>query len=132
LLARQVYQSTAWSAIRSLPWSAQLIGAGTGSGEEILKKAYAREQPGWPPNMRHRPHNQWLTLWLEQGWVGLLLLIAAGWAVLTRPRGVPGLIVLWLSFCFEDTLETQAGVTLALWALALPALIHPAARTGAG
>ena len=132
LLARQVYQSTAWSAIGTLSWSAHVIGVGTGSGRAVLTEAYAREQPDWPADMRHRPHNQWLSLWLEQGWIGLLLLIAAGWAVLHRPWGLPGLIVLWLSFCFEDTLETQAGVTLALWVLALPVLLSSAPRRGAG
>lgn len=132
LLARQVYQSTAWSAIRTLPWSAHVMGVGTGSGRGVLKKAYDMEQPNWPVSMRHRPHNQWLSLWLEQGWIGLLLLISAGWAVLCRPWGVPGIMVLWLSFCFEDTLETQAGVTLALWVLVLPALFSSTGRAGAG
>lgn len=132
LLARQVYQSTALSAIGTLSWSAHVIGVGTGSGRAVLTEAYAREQPEWPADMRHRSHNQWLSLWLEQGWIGLLLLIAAGWAVLHRPWGLPGLIVLWLSFCFEDTLETQAGVTLALWVLALPVLLSSAPRRAAG
>ena len=132
LLARQVYQSTAWSAIGTLSWSAHVIGVGTGSGRAVLTETYAREYPDWPVDMRHRPHNQWLSLWLEQGWIGLLLLMASGWAVLHRPWGVPGLIALWLSFCFEDTLETQAGVTLALWVLALPVLLSPDPRSGAG
>lgn len=123
ILDRSVYQSTAWSAIRAMPLGAHVVGVGTGNGQGALMDAYEREHPAWPPSMRHRPHNQWLSLWLEQGWIGLLLLIGAGFAAGARPIGFPGLLVLGLSFCFEDTLETQAGVTMALWVLVLPCFL---------
>ena len=132
VLARKVYQSTAWSVIQGMPWHAHLIGVGTGSGRTVLREAYAREHPDWPVDKRYRPHNQWLSLWIEQGWLGVLMLVAAGCAASVRSWGVPGLMVLGLSFFFEDSLETQAGVTLALWVFALPSMLSPGREVDAG
>jgi len=125
LLARSVYQQTAWDAIAGFPWHGHLTGVGSGGGRSAMDAAYGRRFPDWPQDMRHRPHNQWLSTWLELGWAGLVLLLVSGWAASRRPWGVPGVIILCMSFLFEDTLETQAGVTLALWVLALPPLMPP-------
>lgn len=62
---------------------------------------------------------------LGLGLVGLALWILAlmqGW---TMSRAWPAILVLALSGLTEDTLQTQAGVTLALWCLAFPAFINP-------
>ena len=85
--------------------------------------AYKAGFPDWPERMRHRPHNQWLSMWLQLGWLGIALVITSFWAALHRPWGIPGAAILCMSFLFEDTLETQAGVTLAIWVWALSALI---------
>lgn len=123
LLARTVYQGAAWDAIVRLPVTAHFVGLGSGGAKTALLSAYERGFPDWPDQMRHRPHNQWLSMWLQLGWLGLVLVIASCWAALQRPWGIPGVVILCVSFLFEDTLETQAGVTLAIWVWALSALM---------
>ena len=127
VLARSVYQGAAWDAIVNLPLTAHVFGLGSGGSKSAMRSAYDRGFPDWPQHMRHRPHNQWLSMWLQLGWLGLILLLASCWSALHCPWGLTGVVILWMSFVFEDTLETQAGVTLAIWVLALSALI-PSAR----
>ena len=124
ILARSVYQGMAWSAIRHLDGHARVLGVGTGGTHDALIQAYERERPEWPPGQRRRPHNQWLTLWLALGPLGCVLFGVSMVAAFRRPWGLLGVWILTLSALFEDTLETQAGVTLALWVLALPAFIQ--------
>lgn len=123
VLARSVYQGAAWDAIGKLPATAHLFGLGSGGSQSAMQAAYERGFPDWPEHMRHRPHNQWFSVWLQLGWLGLVLVVASCWAALHCPWGLPGVVILWVSFLFEDTLETQAGVTLAVWVLTLSALI---------
>ncbi len=61
-------------------------------------------------------------LLLGLGILGLLLWLMGHAVALTTRQAWPGLLVLVLSCWTEDTLETQAGVTLALWVLAFPVL----------
>lgn len=123
ILARAVYQGVAWSAVGDVEGGARLLGVGTGGTRDALTQAFERHRPDWPSDQRRRPHNQWLTLWLALGPLGCLLLVVSMVAAFRRPWGLVGVCILTLSAVFEDTLETQAGVTLALWVLALPAFI---------
>lgn len=129
ILARGVYQRTAVHAVASMPWSAHLFGMGSGGSRAALQSAYAQHQPQWPKDMRHRPHNQWLSLWIQLGVFGCFLLVLACRSALRSPWGTAGVVVLVSSFLFEDTLETQAGVTLAVWVLALPTFIRSERRS---
>lgn len=124
ILARSVYQQTAVDAAARMPWQAHLFGVGSGGSRSLMSSAYTDSQPDWPEDMRHRPHNQWLSLWIQLGMVGCVLLLLACRSAFRRPWGTAGVVTLLLSFLFEDTLETQAGVTLAVWVLALPAFIR--------
>jgi len=128
ILARSVYHRTAVHAVASMPWHAHLFGMGSGGSRAALHRAYAKDQPQWPKDMRHRPHNQWLSLWIQLGMLGCILLVLACRSAFRCPWGTAGVIVLVSSFLFEDTLETQAGVTLAVWVLALPAFIQSQRR----
>lgn len=123
VLARSVYQGAAWDAIGNLPATAHVIGLGSGGSKSAMQAVYEQGFPDWPEHMRHRPHNQWLSMWLQLGWLGLVLVVASCLAALRCPWGLPGVVILWVSFLFEDTLETQAGVTLAIWVLVLSALM---------
>lgn len=123
ILARGVYQGVAWSALGDLEGSSRWLGVGAGGTRSALAQAYEQHRPDWPTSQRRRPHNQWLTLWLALGPLGCLLLVASMVAAVRQPWGLPGVFILTLSALFEDTLETQAGVTLALWVLALPSFI---------
>lgn len=125
ILARSVYQQTAVHAVAAMPWHAHLFGMGSGGCRAAMQSAYTDCQPQWPVDMRHRPHNQWLSLWIQFGALGWALLLLACWSAFRRPWGTSGVVILLLSFLFEDTLETQAGVTLAIWVLSLPAFIRP-------
>lgn len=128
ILARSVYQRTALHAAASMPWPAHLFGMGSGGSRAAMHRAYEEAEPQWPKDMRHRPHNQWLSVWIQLGILGLILLVLACWSAFLCPWGTAGVVVLLSSFFFEDTLETQAGVTLAIWVLALPAFIRSGRR----
>lgn len=121
VLARSVYQTTAWAAITEGTSAGRLLfGVGSGDAESAMEQAYEIHRPGWPEASRHRPHQQFLSLWLGLGAVGLFLWC---WALLGGLRfreAWPAVLVLTLSGLTEDTLDTQAGVTLALWCLVLP------------
>ena len=120
LLARTVYQRTAWEAIREAGFPAWVVGVGAGDAQTVLEDTYRLHRPDWAPEDRHRPHQQYLSLVLALGLVGLILwLWALGQAWRWR-EAWPAVLVLFLSGWAEDTLQTQAGVTLALWCLALP------------
>ena len=121
ILSRGTYQSAAWLSISGLPFGALVFGAGTGSQQGLMNKTYARQFKNWPVSGRKRPHNQFLSLVLGMGLLGLFM-----WCLtLSIGQGLgqawSGLLLLFLSCLGEDTLETQAGVTLALWVLAFPA-----------
>ncbi len=122
LLARSVYQKTAWQAIEDrMALGFWMAGTGSGDAQVAMEQAYAKHRPDWPAESRHRPHQQYLSLMLGLGWVGLALWLWAllkGWRI---SEAWPAVLVLALSGLTEDTLQTQAGVTLALWCLALPA-----------
>lgn len=126
LLARGAYQSVAWSAIQDRQGVASvLFGCGSGEVQRVLNQAYEKHRPQWRPEQRRRPHNQFLTLWLGLGVVGVLCWVIALFGVTGFRLAHPALLVLFLSCMFEDTLETQAGVTLAMVIIALPAFLTP-------
>lgn len=128
VLARSVYSGMAIEALRSMSFTQWCSGYGAGQVEEVLSVEYVEHEPDWPASGRKRPHNQYLTLLLSLGCVGLLawlITMGALWSLRTLR---PGVLVLAVSCLTEDTLETQAGVTLVLFALAFGAfLVKPSA-----
>ena len=124
ILARSVYARTGFSAWLSLPPDRWVVGCGSGQVESVMDQAYAEQLPDWPAEGRKRPHFQYVTLLLGLGFVGVGLFLWILLAMWAHPPARPGILLIALSCLAEDTLETQAGVTLAFVGLALGAFIH--------
>lgn len=123
VLARAVYMEVAVDAWFALPLLNKTIGVGAGRAGVEIEEGFMRSFPDWPPAGRKRPHNQYLTFALALGTVGLGLLLYALSSMWAHSPCQPGVVLLALSCLTEDTLETQAGVTLAVVALALGAFV---------
>lgn len=123
ILARSVYAQVGFSAWLSLPPDRWVVGCGSGRVAEVMDQAYADRLPDWPQEGRKRPHFQYVTLLLGLGFVGVGLFLWILKAMWVHPPSRPGILLIALSCLAEDTLETQAGVTLTFVALALGAFI---------
>jgi len=93
------------------------LGVGTGDVPDEFEAKYIELNSRLAPENRKRGHNQILTFFIAFGLVGLLIWIIS----FTQPilkvakdRYIYGafLVISLLSFLGDDTLETQAGVTL--------------------
>lgn len=123
ILSRTVYLKVGFEAWLSMSFPRWAVGCGVGKVGEVMEESYARHFPDWPEGGRKRPHNQYLTFLLSLGALGLGLLL---WTLLPawgHAPARPGILLLALSCLTEDTLETQAGVTLAIVALAFTAFM---------
>lgn len=118
ILARSVYQEVGVRAWANIPAPLWLTGCGPGTDGKWLGTAYESSFPEWPEGGRKRPHNQFVTLLLSAGLIGLVLFFWVLKSLWHHPPARPGVLLLALSCLTEDTLETQAGVTLAIVALA--------------
>jgi len=123
VLARTVYLNVAFDAWYALPLFNKAIGAGSGSVEAEMEQGFIQSFPKWPPKGRKRPHNQYITLALALGAIGLGLFLWAMVSMWAQASCRPGVLLLALSCLTEDTLETQAGVTLAVVALVFGTLV---------
>lgn len=105
---------------QSAPW----IGHGLGGLFEPMQQAYVQMNSKLHPDFRHGAHNQHLTVASQSGLVGLTLWVAF-LVLMARhvfrnnqwPLHAWGFVVFFLSTCYEDTLETQAGLLVAALAL---------------
>ena len=93
------------------------LGVGTGDVPDAFEAKYIELNSRLAPENRKRGHNQLLTLFIAFGFVGLLIwIISFTYPILkiAKDRYVYGafLVISLLSFLGDDTLETQAGVTL--------------------
>ncbi len=110
-------------------WQAALLigkdhfftGVGTGDLEQAFQDKYKQEQSVLEKPWRHRAHNQYLTMLVAFGVFGFLYFIF--WLIAPiillkqhiHPVYYAFLFVFLLSMLFEDTLETQAGVSFAIF-----------------
>ena len=105
---------------RAASWIARknpIIGVGTGDLPAAFTKAYKEINTRLDKEHRFRAHDQFFTFLITFGPVGLLFFLY----LLFSPMGVKAMrrdwfvfafiLVAFLSFLWEDTLETQAGVT---------------------
>ena len=111
VLQRWEFWKTGWS-IAKANW---LFGVGTGDVKSSFRQAYSDRKSPLQPQFRLRAHNQYLTMWITYGVVGLIIfLIILIWPLLHGYRRDPNYIMFFilaaLSFLTEDTLESQAGV----------------------
>ena len=118
ILARSVYMEVAFDALGAFGLGDWIAGTGVGSFSASLEKGFVRSFPGWPEKGRNRPHNQFLTLVLSLGLVGVSLWLYALYSGWSHAPARPAILLVTLSCLTEDTIETQAGVTLVIVALA--------------
>jgi hypothetical protein len=92
-------------------------GVGTGDVQDEMNKMYEARHSSLLERWRLRPHNQYITFTVTFGTAGLLLfLISLCYPLVIRSNRtflyITFVIVLGVSMLTEDTLESQAGVTL--------------------
>ncbi|MBL7932461.1 MAG: O-antigen ligase family protein [Bacteroidia bacterium] len=113
LTMRVYFWKAAWDIVKKN----SIFGVGTGDVQEELNKTYASTNSPLTKEWYKRPHNQFLTITVALGFVGLLIFLVSVFypAVFLRQNF---LWIYWLffitavlSFITEDTLETQAGLT---------------------
>lgn len=94
-----------------------VFGYGTGDVQVTMNKAYEDTDSPLDKKWQLRPHNQFLTITVALGIVGLLIFMLALTVPAVRLSAQlhllywPFLFLAIVSFFFEDTLETQAGLT---------------------
>lgn len=97
-----------------------VFGVGTGDLKPAFSEAYKNINTQLDTRWQHRAHNQFLSIWIALGLVGVFLFVAFWSYPLMQAKKYP--IYAWLawivitgSYFIEDTLETQAGVTFAIF-----------------
>lgn len=106
-----------WKTAKQIALDHLWIGVGTGDVKNAFKEAYENQENPPEEKYRLRAHNQYLTIWLTFGTLGLLYFIWVLIAPFFMHRGPINLafqlfwIIAILSMINEDTLETQVGVT---------------------
>ncbi|WP_162910847.1 O-antigen ligase family protein [Hymenobacter oligotrophus] len=103
-----------------------VIGVGKADLQDEMSTYYRRHFPQIDDEHHIQPHNQFLFYLVSFGGLGMLLFLLAFYYPLwwSRSRHAPLLIsqyiIVTLSFLVEPTLETQTGLTFALFFLLLP------------
>jgi hypothetical protein len=94
-----------------------LIGVGTGDVQDIFDSTYDELDSPLNEENRRRSHNMYLTVLLTFGIGGLFVFLWMHSEYLIqnlkkeRLIAVSFIVIILLSYCVEDTLETQTGVT---------------------
>lgn len=107
-----------WRNASSLIADNWLLGVGVGDVSDQMQQRYVERQSELRPDRRLRPHNYYLTTWLNFGIIGLLLLIALFvlfFVQQLRYHQLQGLLIgisLACTLFIEDGLETQMGLTI--------------------
>ena len=94
-----------------------LFGVGIGDVNSAFDDKYLSTNSLLLPENQHRSHNQFLTIWISHGLIGVFLLLAMILLpVLSRKEPDYFLVIICLSLfvsCFfQDMIETQAGATI--------------------
>ena len=109
LFQRLEFWRAAWNIIRQNI----LCGVGPGDVPNAFRNSYIEINTSLDVGNRLRAHNQFLTVWISFGIIGLIsLCIILFWPVYKLRSVLMNcfLMISSLSFLTEDTLETQAGV----------------------
>jgi hypothetical protein len=113
MLQRREYWKAGWNLFIAHP----VFGVGTGDLKESFKQYYIDTDSRLLPEYRHRAHNQYLSISIALGIIGLVIFFTGLFYppyILKRHRVWYFTVILSivvLSFIAEDTLETQAGAT---------------------
>ncbi len=114
LFLRLEFWKTAFGIIKEYP----LFGVGTGDVNQAFEHQYEKMNTTLDPEWRLRAHNQYISITVALGMIGLLVfLFALIYPPLKRKKFtsfyfVSAYIVLLLSMISEDTIETQIGVSI--------------------
>ena len=106
-----------FKAAKRLVQSVGVFGVGIGDVDDAFKAEYQKMQSKLLLENQHRAHNQFLTIWITLGIVGLSLFIAIFILPLFEIKKknyifLLSLFTLAFSCIFQDLIETQAGVTM--------------------
>lgn len=106
-----------WQAAVGVIDKYPVMGVGTGDVQAELNRVYEESNSPLDPEWYKRPHNQFLTVMVALGAIGLaVLLLSLVWPVVVLRRHLhalywPFFVMAIVSFLIEDTLETQAGLS---------------------
>lgn len=124
---RREFTRTGWAIAREHP----VIGTGTGGTRPAFARMYERLNSKLGADWRLRAHNQYLTLMISFGVLGLAWSLFSWWwpawraGALQRPLFICWAIIFGLSCLGEDTLETQPGATFFAFFYALLVFAYP-------
>ncbi|MFZ5552354.1 MAG: O-antigen ligase family protein [Bacteroidota bacterium] len=113
IVQRLEFWKNGWMIFKENKW----VGVGTGDVQMAFNNMYERNESLLDNEHRLRSHNQFLSVMVAFGLVGLTLFLTALILPLLKAIRKKNLlyiaffIVAFMSFLTEDTLETQAGVT---------------------
>jgi hypothetical protein len=113
LRQRLEYWNTAMAIIQK-NW---VLGVGTGDVQDAFDHEYELANSRLKPENRLRAHNSYLTSWVSFGILGFLSFMLMNLLFLKEHLNMKGFIplmfilVAMVTFFFEDTLETQTGVS---------------------
>ena len=114
ILERIEYWKNAWSIIEN-HW---LYGVGTGDVDDAMQEMYNKRNSPLTPERRLRAHNSYLTYYVTFGILGFLFFVYFQLKFILqqwRWKQWVGFIfacIAFVTFMFEDTLESQMGITL--------------------
>ena len=106
-----------WKAAVHIIKNNVVFGVGTGDVQAELNKTYVETKSPLKEEWYKRPHNQFLTIMVALGGIGVLVFLVSLIYPLIKFRKnlhvlyLPFFIIAVISFLVEDTLETQAGLT---------------------
>ena len=112
---RLEYWKTGLQIIQNNPF----FGVGIGDVQPAFNKQFAVNESRLQPENRLHTHQQFLTFWIGAGIFGLVIFLTyiIATLIIALRQNSFSLVVFWsiitFSYFFEDTLETQVGVTLA-------------------
>jgi len=114
-----------WKAATVIINDHVLFGVGTGDVQAELNDTYVKTHSPLSKDWYKRPHNQFITITVALGILGLLIFIFSFlYPVINLKEHLhvlfwPYFLILLVSFILEDTLETQAGLSFYAFFFAL-------------
>jgi hypothetical protein len=127
ILQRLEYWKTGFELVKSNFW----FGTGSGDVNDSFQEQYTTNQSKLLPEYRLRAHNTYLTQWVSLGIAGFVILLLMFWVFFKQQHAwgtrlfFPIGFIFLFTFFVEDTLETQAGVSLFALMMGLFACVPP-------
>jgi len=107
-----------WKIAKKIIFNSPVLGHGTGASKEQFKLYYHANQTVLKKENQKRSHNQFLTLIINLGLLGFVLVIfCLLWPIFKLkitpyPLFLPFISLMFFAFLSDDMLERQAGVTI--------------------